>query len=292
MKIDTMPLVDLGSCRAIAKAIYNQIEGIMPPMPIEEIASAVGINDIQFLKTAGFEGALITDDAKIDGDILVNARAPRERQRFTIGHELGHFLNFWHKPPEGGFRCSTQDMLVSDKSSAHGKMETEANEFSAEILMPEELFRSDIQTKVSPGLEHIMALADKYDTSKLASAWRFVDLNDSPSAVILSKDGIVQFHRRRTDEFPYIELKRGQEIPKKSLTARFSGSGDGCSNTDETEPAFWISGRLPRGGEMYEQVLVQGKGYRITLLTIDEAEAEDDDEEYARDRSEWRPSFR
>jgi hypothetical protein len=81
-------------------------------------------------------------------------------------------------------------------------------------------------------------------------------------------------------------------VPKKSLTARFSGSGDGRSNTDETEPSFWVSRSLPRGTAMYEQVLVQSRGYRITLLTVDEAEAEDEDDEYVRDRAEQPPTFR
>jgi len=43
---------------------------------------------------------------------------------------------------------------------------------------------------------------------------------------------------------------------------------------------------------MYEQVLVHGEGYRITLLTIDDAEEEDEDDEYARERAEQRPTFR
>jgi len=50
--------------------------------------------------------------------------------------------------------------------------------------------------------------------------------------------------------------------------------------------------RIPRGSELYEQVLVQGKGYRITLLTIDTEEAEDDEDEYERERAEQRPTFR
>ena len=158
--------------------------------------------------------------------------------------------------------------------------------------MPEALFRRDLKKKASPGLQHIVGWANRYETSKLATAWRFVDLSDTPSAIILSKEGVVEFVYRKKNAFPFIELKSGQPIPKKSLTHRFAGAGDGCSNTDETEPSFWTNSSLRRGTTMCEQVLVQGKGYRITLLTIDEAEAEDDDDEYERDRSEWRPSFR
>lgn len=278
---------------AKAAWLFRQLGNIQLPIAIDEIARAVGITDIQDLHSSGFEGALITDDVKSEGIILVNRNSPQERRRFTIGHEIGHFLNFWDKPPKGGFQCSKQDMLsTGGAGNAHAKMEAEANEFSAEMLMPEELFRSDLNKKASPGLEHIVAWADKYETSRLATAWRFVELYDSPCAAILSKDGKFQF-ARRNDRFRYIDLRKDQQIPKKSLTSRFSGAGDGCSNTDDTESSLWISKRLSHGTEMYEQVLVQGKGYRITLLTIDELETEEDDEEeYASDRSERRPYFR
>jgi hypothetical protein len=43
---------------------------------------------------------------------------------------------------------------------------------------------------------------------------------------------------------------------------------------------------------MLEQVLIQGRGYRITLLSVDESESDDEDEEYANERSEWEPTFR
>ena len=119
-----------------------------------------------------------------------------------------------------------------------------------------------------------------------------MDLSDTPSAIILSKDGIVEYAYRKKNAFPFIGLNKDQLMPSKSLSQRFSGGGDGCSNTDETEPSYWTDTALRRGATMYEQVLVQGKGYRITLLTVDEDEAEDDDDEYERERSEWKPGFR
>jgi Zn-dependent peptidase ImmA (M78 family) len=254
---------------------------------------AVGITGIQDLNINEFEGALITDELKSEGVILIKKNSPVERQRFTVGHEVGHFLNYWHQPPKGGFYCSKLDMLASGEGgSKRAQMESEANEFAAEMLMPEPLFRGDLNKGPSPGLEHVVRWSADYETSKLATTRRLVDLCDSPSALVQSKDGVVGYVHRRKDTFPFVELKRGMAIPKKSLTARFSGSEDGCSNTDETEPSHWISRDLRRGATMLEQVLVQGNGYRITLLTIDETESEDEDDSYGRERSEWNPRFR
>jgi hypothetical protein len=291
IQIDRMALADLGNSREIAKVVLQQLGEVRPPIPIDEIAGAAGISDIQTLQTAGFEGALITDDCKSDGTILVSVRGNPERRRFTIGHELGHFLNPWHKPPAGGFKCTKADMFSTEGGSARLNMEVEANVFSAEMLMPEKLFRRDVNKLNSPGLEHIVELAGRYATSKLATARRFVDLYDEPAVIVLSKDGaVVQVHWHKA--FPYLGLRQGRPIPAKSLTATFIGEGDGCSDSESVEPSLWIQGSLRRNAEMYEQVLVQSGGYRITLLTIDQTDSDDEDEEYVRERSEWNPSFR
>jgi hypothetical protein len=291
MQIDRMALADLGNSVSIARAVLSQLGDIEPPVPIDDIAAAAGISDIQVLQTTGFEGALITDDCKGDGIILVNARSRPERRRFTIGHELGHFLNPWHKPPSGGFKCKKEDMLVrAHGGNAQIRMEVEANLFSAEMLMPEKIFRRDLNKLTSPGLEHIVELADSYETSKLATARRFVDLHDEPTAIVLSKNGAIDqiyWHK----EFPYFGLRSGQVVPARSLTALFA-DGAGCSNNESAEPALWLQNPLPPGANMYEQVLVQSGGYRITLLTIDRNECDDEDDNYTRERSEWSPRFR
>lgn len=291
MRIDRMALADLGNCVAIAKAVLEQI-GVNPPVPIDEIAEAAGITDIQMLQTTGFEGALITDDCKREGVILVNLRSRQERRRFTIGHELGHFLNPWHTPPDGGFKCTKEDMFApANGSNARRSMELEANVFSAEMLMPEKIFRQDLKKFISPGLEHVVDLAEKYQTSKLATARRFVDLRDEPTAIVLSHNGTIdQLHWH--ERFPYLGLSRGHAVPTKSVTARFSGGGDACSDSQSIEPTLWAQNPLRAGAEMYEQVLVQSGGYRITLLTVDEAECDDEDDGYVRERSEWNPRFR
>jgi hypothetical protein len=293
MQLDRMPLADIGNCVQLAKAVYRQLGECTPPIPIEEIAMAVGIAEITDLTTAGFEGALIANDLKTSGVILVKKGSLHERRRFTIGHELGHFLNYWHEPPQGGFYCSSKDMLTNDNgSNDKQQMECEANEFAAEMLMPEPLFRRDLRKAPSPGLEHVIRWATAYETSKLATTRRLVDLGDSPAALVQSKDGIVGYVHRRKDSFPFVEISRDMPVPRKSLTACYSGCEGDCSNTDETEPSFWISRELPRGANMLEQVLVQADGYRITLLTIDETKSEDEDDTYDRERSEWNPTFR
>jgi Zn-dependent peptidase ImmA (M78 family) len=67
-------------------------------VPVEEWARRLDIEEIAPLETQRFEGGFLTDENRSRGIILVNKEASEGRRRFTIGHELGHFLIMSHKP--------------------------------------------------------------------------------------------------------------------------------------------------------------------------------------------------
>ena len=290
VQVDRMALADLGNPTAIAEAVLKQLGSVAPPIPITEIALGSGISDIQALDTTAFEGALIAPDTKQTGVILVREASRHERRRFTVGHELGHFLNPWHRPPEGGFKCTAQDMRTDAEKNAapRPKMEAEANEFSAAILLPKAMFCADLKKMSEPGLEHVQQLAKRYETSLIATARRFIKLHGDAKAVVVSKDGIVE-QCYREHGFPFVALNFGQAVHRKSATATFGGVQDECSNVDAVEPALWLAEPLD-GKELFEEVLVQGNGYRVTLLSVETSE--DEDTEYARERSAWNPVIR
>ena len=73
-----------------------------------EIARALDIHEIRVEPLSNFEGALITTAERGYGSILVNGNVDRRRQTFTIAHELGHFLNIWHRPDDRGRRVLVQ----------------------------------------------------------------------------------------------------------------------------------------------------------------------------------------
>ncbi|HVX00717.1 MAG TPA: ImmA/IrrE family metallo-endopeptidase [Candidatus Babeliaceae bacterium] len=70
--------------------------------------------------------------------IFVNNKHEESRQRFTIAHELAHFIR--HKDAIG-------DGISDDamyRSGLSNKIEAEANSFAADILMPWDLIRQEI----------------------------------------------------------------------------------------------------------------------------------------------------
>ena len=288
VQVDRAALADITQPAAIAREILRQNPGLALPIPIEEIAGACGITDIDDVPVTSFEGALVAPDHKANGHIFVRSGMQPERRRFTIGHELGHFLNIWHVPPNGRFECSTRDMRIDAdvaRSDKKLKWEHEANAFAIEMLIPRALFAARLRSLKEPGLEHIVELASSFGMSKVATARRLLEIaDDFISAFVVTKDGTLQwsFRNRR---FPFVSIRSGQQIHRKSPTSMFAGASGDCSSTHETELAYWCD-TAPPSIQAYEQVLVQESGYRLTMLTLDADDLESGDDE------SWNPQFR
>ena len=287
MKLDRIDLADIKSPTRLAEAIVKQIPDLSYPVPVHDIALALDITDIKELSSDGFAGALITDDAKGEGIILVKQGMP-ERQRFTVGHELGHFLCPHHKPPTGGFQCTSGDMARSvSVVKGREEWEVEANQFSAELLMPKPLYKAALRSRRVQDLGHILDIAGKFEVSKLAGVRRAVDIGDDTCAMVVSKDGVIAHTPHRGKEFPYIALSKGMQLPAKSVSKRYMGEEGQVSSLDECDPSIWTNA-INRGMALYEQVAVQANGYKLTLLVIEQSEEDDEDNERdERSRIRW-----
>jgi Zn-dependent peptidase ImmA (M78 family) len=73
--------------------------------------------------------------------ICVNERHHINRKRLTVAHELGHY--FLHKDKLEGGIIDGIDILYRD--GALDDIEKEANDFGANLLMPEDIFKEKLQ---------------------------------------------------------------------------------------------------------------------------------------------------
>ncbi len=87
------------------------------------------------------------------------------RQRFTIAHELGHFV-LGHG---GAYRDSPDEFSLTN----HNPLEIEANRFAAELLMPEDVLSYLV---VKKGINDIAKLADMLQVSQVAMQYRLKNL--------------------------------------------------------------------------------------------------------------------
>lgn len=214
------------------------------------------------------EGGLDTADGRIvageapRGFIRVRAgiRSPG-RRRFVVAHELGHY--HLHK------RQSYTDTSRELSTYRHGNIETEANLFAAELLMPEFLFKPRI-AGMTPLHSALQALADEFSTSQLATVMQFLTYTREPCALIFTKNAVVQWSRPSP----------AWEWPLRDGTVhRFSGAGEYFNSGNAPKPGMiktpagaWITQFSPGGDEtIREDVLVwPEQQVTLSLLWVDD----------------------
>lgn len=101
------------------------------PVKITKISKAFNINVYEVLMSENISGAIIKEYDKYI--IYVNAADGRNRRRFTIAHEISHFI--LHKE-------QIDDNLTDNamyRSRLSNVLERQANRLASEILMPAEL---------------------------------------------------------------------------------------------------------------------------------------------------------
>jgi IrrE N-terminal-like domain len=104
-------------------------------------------------------------------EVWVSEHEPWARRRFSIAHEIGHFLLHAGEQPDGVF-CRPAD-LRPDPDSPERLREREANRFAAELLMPEPMVRTEVERCGDPDP---IVLAPRFAVSDVAMGWRLVNL--------------------------------------------------------------------------------------------------------------------
>ena len=284
MKFSRMDLADCVTPETLLAEIHKLQGGVFPiPVPIDEWALALDISAIMPLETEGFEGGLLMLPDGSSGTILFNEAGGDRKRRFTIAHELAHFLLPWHTSRSGqGFLCSAKDMAVfraKPGGDRYMEMEAQANRFSAGVLMPAAPFRADLRARRHFEACHIVELSDRYDVSKEAAARRCVSLHDDAIAVVFSRAGIVRRTYRGKD-FPRLGIAANDPLPAGSIARRATLTPGESSEWGESPADRWLDNVR---GVVSEQSIGQQNGFRMTLLTFEtESDDPEDDEEVER----------
>lgn len=161
--------------RSRAVRLLRRYDIDAPPIPVEELATNMGVT-VKILPYEGeLSGMIYRKDEKVF--IGVNSLHHPNRQRFTIAHEIGHFLLHEGKEfhVDKSFRINLRD---NNSSLAVDSEEIEANRFAAELLMPFNMLQKDLLNKtIDMEDEHqIKNLAKIYIVSVQAMTHRITNI--------------------------------------------------------------------------------------------------------------------
>lgn len=169
--------------REMAESILAKHDITTGPINIEAIIGAYPIKVRKDEVDDDLSGFLLRNTEKNEVILGVNKNHHSNRIRFTMAHELGHYLlhegeKVHLDSGQTAYKINNRDELTS---KGEDEIEKEANLFAAELLMPAKFLHSDLA-----GVKHdllddsssdfLVSLASKYQVSLQAITFRLANL--------------------------------------------------------------------------------------------------------------------
>lgn len=145
----SVPYISLDDIRAFATEIVEGIGYKAGHVDLGEICAAMSL-ELTYSQRNVFDedGTLILGSANFDwNSIEINSHDNEFRERFTIGHEIGHFC-LGHGHYLRSENVIERDLLVDAEGTENfnfTRLELQANLFASEIILPDKVFRIAVE---------------------------------------------------------------------------------------------------------------------------------------------------
>ena len=140
-------------CEGTVDQLLKEADIMVPPVDVKSLAESLFLQIIPS-NTGEHGGRALLEF----GEIHVNASEAPAGQRFSIGHEIGHYLlhrdGFVFSPHED----PDSELYAADPAK---ELESEANYFSSVLLVPPRWLRKDVEAGLMPS-----ELAERYQVSQ------------------------------------------------------------------------------------------------------------------------------
>jgi Zn-dependent peptidase ImmA (M78 family) len=220
---------------------------------LEDIAGMEGLQVSYDNYERAFDGMLVLDDDywHIHIDIDSGNEKGSRKARFTLAHELAHYIIEEHKKgiADGTFLHGSKfDLDPSDPR------EQDADYFAANLLMPQQLFRA-VKKPRTFNIDTIFQLSEEFQTSFISTVQRFCDIGTHSVCVVYAQNNRVKWFRKSKD-FPdwAFRFKIGQPLPPTTVAGEFYGTTPHqYSSPEEMDPAIWFYPKWSLKNKMREQ---------------------------------------
>jgi Zn-dependent peptidase ImmA (M78 family) len=246
------------------------------PVDVKELALSVGaelrwsdtIYTVERANISGFEGGLFYVPDKGWALLYNEEMKSTERIRFTLAHELGHYLV--HRMVQQKFECAQADMVHWGPDQK--AIESQADDFAANLLMPMNHFVP--ATGSSADFDRLSDASAKFGVSLTAAALRWITSTDQSAVLILARDGFMDWSvstDKARKNGAYFKTKgKVVELPSGTLAADDSV---GSNRQGERRPLRSWFEHAHKDAEVLEMKLFCGNyGYSLSLLILSSGE--------------------
>jgi Zn-dependent peptidase ImmA (M78 family) len=253
------------------KAAYINLDTVREGLPLTPYGKGVKVIKPPMASTvSSVEGMLVCNpNDPTEWGIFYSPGASPERQRFTIAHELGHFV--LHRAKRRTFNCDKAAVHFSQDTAAN--IEREADEFASNLLMPGDVLRERI-TSQEIDLHLLSGLAKAFGVSFEALCIRFIKYTDKRAILLHWDNGFLKY-----------EWRSKSAILSKTRIRRISDPAEPLRNTVAAEESIsqeWDGLELPAAvwcvdEQPYMKLRefkhsYNGRDRVLTLLILEDAE--------------------
>jgi len=153
----------------VSPQLRTQVQDVLQAAPVKlsHLAELLGLKVVATPLPSGISGEIRPDASVPSGYIIrVNKADSSRRQRFTVAHEIAHYL--LHRDQIGN--GISDDVLY--RSTLSDRREAQANRLAADILMPDKLIREWLSHASTLGVsgekEVVEFMSDKFNVSEAA----------------------------------------------------------------------------------------------------------------------------
>lgn len=205
--------------------------------------------------------------------IKINQNIPYpEKKRFTLAHEIGHFLLHDKLELHGDTDNHLNWFQQTQAMAQRGIQEYEANDFAAELLMPEKAFRRFCEGKsFSPHL--LKELSLHFNTSISSIIFRVYALGIHPVFIVFVYRGIIKYWLKSEDLYVFVKNRKELPPPEDSIAMEYI-EGDYAylytenEKAQEIERSVWFELRTYERDTTFYEYCIPTKKYQSILSLV------------------------
>lgn len=216
---------------------------------------------IQEVDATNFEGALVRVPNKPSGIIALKSNIREHtRKRFTIAHEIGHYI----LPGHGITYSSCKSLYIESKIKEIPEAETDANRFASELLLPSsQIF--EIVNKKSISISTIKSISAVYETSLMASALKSIELTKENCALVHSVSGKIKWWVPSKSFSAYV---RAGEISLESIASGLISNSKLIENQGSVSASCWVHSKSKTSELWEDSIILPHYKALLTIITI------------------------
>lgn len=215
--------------------------------------------------------------------ITVDEDTIRSRQRFSAGHELGHWMRDRGRVT---FQCKSKDFV---REWSLENPETRANRFASDLLLPPKMFRTR-QRGLPATFETVEQLAKIFCTSLTATAIRLVEHGDLPAVLVCNgpekREWFVSNSEVRGKVF--LEHRPGRGSVAEALLRGNRNE----TRAQEVRSDTWFNVRNAANHWIHEDSLMTSDGSVLSLLWWKDESQLIEIDNTIEERGAWRSDYR